>query len=105
VRPPVMADAPRGDDADPPRDHRHANAALVEIALDPAKAAAALEEDRITAAFLVRAVVADEQHERASFDVACAKYIDQPADVAIHAHDHRGECRVRRGLVTVPERR
>src|SRR6185295_2484888 len=85
------------------RDHRDADTTLVEIPLDTAESAGALEERRIVAAFLMGTVVAEEQHQRPPIDAALAEQIDQAADVAVHARDHRRERRVRLGLRAIPE--
>src|SRR4029453_4511301 len=61
VRPRMFADPPRRPGPDPAGDHRNPDAAFVEVALDPAQPARAVEEGGIGTAFLVRAVVAGEE--------------------------------------------
>ena len=87
------------------RDHRHAYAAFVEIALDAAQRPRALEERGIAAPLLMRTVVADEHHQGVALDAARPQKIGEPADVAVHARNHRGKRRMRRRLRTIAERR
>src|SRR4030095_6494346 len=49
MRPDVLAHTAGRNRPDPPGDHRHPDAAFVEIAFDAAQAPGALEEDRIAA--------------------------------------------------------
>ena len=100
----MIADTAGRNGAGPARDHRHADAAFVEIALDAAQRTRALEEHRIAAPLLMRAVVADEHHQGVPLDAARAQKIGEPSDVAIHARNHRGERRMRLRLRTIPER-
>jgi hypothetical protein len=105
VRPQVVADAIRRYRPYPARDHRYADASFVQIALDPAQAAGALEECWIGAAFTMRTIVADEQDQRLPIDLALADQIDEAADVAIHTLNHGDERRTWRRLRAISQRR
>src|SRR5215212_7910231 len=100
----MIADAAGGNSTRPARNHRHAYTAFVQIALDASQRAGALEEFRIAAALLMRSVVADKHDQRVSLDPARPQEIGEPADIAVHARNHRGECGVWCRLRAVPER-
>ena len=105
VRRRVAADAPGGDRTRPARDHRHADPSFVQVALDAAKPARALEEWRLGAPFPVRAVVAREDDERLSIESSRLQQVDQLPDIAVHPCDHRGKRGVRRRLRSISKRR
>lgn len=104
MRPGMIADAAGRDGSGPARDHRHPNAAFVQIALDAAKTARTLEKGGVGTAFLVRTVVAGEHDQRLTIDPPRAQPIDQGADVAVHARDHGREGCMRGRLRAVAKR-
>src|SRR5206468_7354553 len=104
VRPWLVADPAGRYCPRPAGDERDADAPLVEIALDAAQPAGALEILGRAAAFLVRAVVADEHQQRAALDAERAQAAGDRADIPVHADDHRGERRLGRLLRAVAER-
>ena len=104
MRPRMTADAAGRYRAGPAGDHRHSYAAFIEVAFDAAQRSRALEEPGVAASLLMRAVVADEHHQGVALDATRAQEIGEPADIAIHARDHRGERRMWFRLRTVTQR-
>src|SRR5687768_14911537 len=100
----MIADAAGWNRARPARNHRHTYPALVQVALDAAQWSGAFKEHRVGAPLLMRPVVADEHHQRIPIDAPRAQEVGEPADVAIHTRNHRGERGVGLTLRAVPER-
>ena len=75
----------------PPHDRRHADAALVERALQPAQRARRAEELRVRAADAVvgRAVVRREDDDRPLVEAQLADEVEDAPDLPVHARDHR----------------
>src|SRR5262249_18021101 len=81
--PDLVTHPPRPDFAWPPRYHRHANTAFIEIALDPAKDAVAGKEIRIESALVcaLRAVIAAKEHHSAIVYPQFSEQRQNPSDV------------------------
>ena len=76
--------------ARPLDDHRHADAALVEVALVAAPGAVGVEEIRVGAAFEVRAVVAGKDDKGVLSQTFLVEIRQQPSYGAVHVGDERG---------------
>src|SRR5688572_23377700 len=81
--PRMVADTTAWNRPWPARDHRYSYAALVKVALDTTQRARTLEEHRVTASLLVRAVIADEHHQGVAVDPARTQEIGESSNVAI----------------------
>src|SRR4029079_11809798 len=80
-----------GDRPRPAGNHRHANAALIHVALDSLQPARALEELWIAASLLMRTVVAREEDERPLIEPSLPQEIAEAAHPAIHTAEHLGD--------------
>ena len=95
----VVAHRARGDVTLPPRDRRHADAAVVQRALDAAQWAVAVLELGVVTSLAMRSVVGREQDQRSLAEPQFVDAVDQPADVGIETVDARGETTFRGGPV------
>ena len=77
-----------GNTARPAYDHRHANAALIEVALTSAKRAGVQEE---VVAETNAAVIASEEHDGVLFEIQFLQERQDLANVAIEPGHHTGE--------------
>ncbi len=86
VAPSAMCPGPYGD-------HRHADAALVEVAFVTPVGAVAVEKVRVGTALHVGAVVAGEEKDRVLQKPLFTEFGDQLSDIEIQPGNHRGEGR------------
>ena len=90
-----------GDRLGPPRDERHADAALVQVALAAAQRAAGLKVLATPAPFAHGAVVAAEEHDRVLGDAQLAELGDHLAHRVVEVGDHAREGRLGVRLGTI----
>ena len=92
----------RLDPARPAGEEGRADAPFVEVFLVAAEVAIAAEELRIGAAERKdRAIIAGENHQRLVVEAEFLEQGHEPADVAVHAGDHRGISGAWRGVIGV----
>lgn len=99
--PDPVADRPRLHQARRPDDHRHPDAALIEVALDPPEGAVAVVEIRMHAPFPVGAVIAGEEDDGAVLQSGLAEAVENPTHLSVHAGDHGRLVLFRLGPVAV----
>ena len=82
------------DMSGPGHDEGHTDTALVEVALDAAETAVAVEVGRVGSALDVRSVVGGEDHNRIVTDAQAVQQGVDLTDLPVQDADHRCECRV-----------
>src|SRR5207244_7141408 len=86
--PDLLADGASPDFPRPAHDHRHADAAFIEVALAAAQGAAAAKKVRLVPAFLVWAIVAAEEDDRVTVQAKFLENSQEFADVGVQARNH-----------------
>ena len=87
----VIADRSRRHASGPPRDGRHADAALVQVAFATPQRAVGVEKVHLVAAFLVRAIVAGENYQRLLGEAPFAEFVQHAHDGKINVVHHPSE--------------